>query len=76
MADETFDPIIRIKEVKRLTSLSVDTIRRGVKAGTFPAPKRLGVRAIGWPESVIKAWVHSSGEPEAKPSEKTSAPSS
>ena len=34
--------------VKELTGLSEPTIRRRVKAGTFPAPVRLSARCIRW----------------------------
>ena len=34
--------------VKELTGMSEPTIRRRVKAGTFPAPVRLSARCIRW----------------------------
>jgi predicted DNA-binding transcriptional regulator AlpA len=32
---------------------------REVKRGAFPAPVQISARLIGWPESVIAAWLAS-----------------
>jgi prophage regulatory protein len=39
--------------------LSKATIYKMIKAGTFPAPKQLGARSVGWLESDIEAWIDS-----------------
>lgn len=49
--------IIRIKETKQKTGLARSTIYAGVKQGSFPHPVKLGVRAVGWVESEIDAWI-------------------
>jgi len=43
--------------VSAQTCLSYSTIERGVKAGTFPKPIKIGLRAIAWNESDIYAWM-------------------
>ncbi len=72
MAADTIDPILKMPVVVKITSLSESSIRRGMRNGTFPACRRLGPRAIGWPESVIKAWVagydNAAAAPDAQPS--------
>lgn len=40
--------ILRRKEVEREVGLSRSTIYQRIKDGTFPAPIRLGERAVGW----------------------------
>ena len=43
--------------VKELTGLSEPTIRRRVKAGTFPAPVRLSARCIRWKAETLQNWL-------------------
>ncbi|MFL4597100.1 helix-turn-helix transcriptional regulator [Stenotrophomonas maltophilia] len=62
--------------VVKITALSESSIRRGMRNGTFPACKRLGPRAIGWPESVIKAWVAGTAVASASPGGRPTGPSS
>jgi prophage regulatory protein len=40
--------LLRRKEVEREVGLSRSTIYERIKAGTFPAPVKLGLRAVGW----------------------------
>lgn len=51
--------IIRRKEVSAKTGLPRSSLYDRVKAGTFPAPIRLGVgaKATGWVESEVNAWI-------------------
>lgn len=51
--------ILRRKQVEARTGLSRSSIYDGVKAGTFPAPVRLGARAVGWIESEVNDWLTS-----------------
>ena len=53
------DQLLRPPEVVRRTGLSRTTLWRRVRAGKFPAPTVLGVNAIGWPASIITAWLAS-----------------
>lgn len=48
--------------VKELTGLSEPTIRRRVKAGTFPAPVRLSARCIRWKAETLQNWLKAQQE--------------
>ena len=45
--------ILRRPEVQARTGLSCSTIYDSIKAGTFPAPIKLGPKSVGWVESEI-----------------------
>lgn len=49
-------PLLRRPEVERQTGLSRSTIYEKMEAGTFPRPRRIGRRAVAWPEAEIEAW--------------------
>ena len=51
--------IFRLPGVVERTGLSPATVWRLVRAGRFPAPIRLGVRAVGWRRADIQTWVAS-----------------
>jgi len=51
--------ILRLPEVKVLTGLSRSTIYAQMAEGTFPKPKRIGKRAVGWADSIITRWQES-----------------
>lgn len=56
---ETNDRVLRIKAVLGKTGLSRATIYREINANRFPKPKKIGPRAVGWPESAINRWLES-----------------
>jgi prophage regulatory protein len=49
--------ILRLPGVKEKTGKGKTAIYDAVKAGTFPAPIKLGRRASGWLESEIDDWI-------------------
>jgi prophage regulatory protein len=49
--------IIRLPTVCDKTGKNEQAIRRGAKNGSFPAPLSLGLRAIGWYEDEVDAWI-------------------
>ncbi len=49
--------ILRRPEVEHLTGLSRSTLYSMMVDGTFPKPVRLGKRAVGWPEVVVREWL-------------------
>jgi prophage regulatory protein len=49
--------ILRRKQVEKRTGLSRSTIYLRIQEGTFPKPINLGVRAVGWLENEIEAWL-------------------
>lgn len=50
-------PLLRLPSVEAQTGLSKSEIYRRIKLGTFPAPLKLGARAVAWPSAVIETWV-------------------
>jgi prophage regulatory protein len=49
--------ILRLPQVKARTGLSRSTIYVRIADGSFPPPVRLGLRAVGWLEEQIDAWI-------------------
>lgn len=55
------DPLrlLRMREVCQRSGKSRSAIFRRVAAGDFPAPVKVGARAIAWPEHEVTAWIAS-----------------
>ena len=53
------DRFMRQSEVLEAVGLSRQAIYEKRKAGTFPEPVDVGVAALRWRESEIKAWMES-----------------
>lgn len=51
--------IIRLRAVRERTSLSRSTLAKLEAAGQFPRRVELGLRATGWYEDEVTAWVES-----------------
>ena len=51
------DRLLNLKSVLRETDLSRSSILDFVKAGTFPAPVKVGPRAVRWRYSEIQEWI-------------------
>jgi len=51
------EAILRLPALKARVGLSRSSIYAHVADGTFPAPVRLGVRAVGWRESDVEKWI-------------------
>lgn len=49
--------VLRLPQVREITGLSRSTIYAGIKAGLFPAPFRLGPRAVGFSSEAVEAWI-------------------
>lgn len=49
--------LIRLPTLVRATGLGRTSIYRGIKAGTFPAPRKLGKRASAWLWRDVKTWI-------------------
>jgi prophage regulatory protein len=47
---------IRLPAVIAATGLSRSTVLRAVKAGTFPAPIHIGLRAVAWDSGAVAQW--------------------
>lgn len=51
------DILIRSREVQARTGLPKSSLHRMASTGSFPAPMKLGVRAVAWRESDVDAWI-------------------
>lgn len=49
--------LIRLPAVLKKVGFSRPTINRKVKDGTFPRPKKIGLRAVAWIESDVDEWI-------------------
>jgi prophage regulatory protein len=52
------DAIKRLPAVKEISGLGKTSIYEGVAAGTFPAPLKIGPRAVGWRASDLMQWLN------------------
>ena len=57
--------ILRIREVCEAIGLSKPTVYRMIGEGSFPAPVKLGARAVGWHLTVIDEWLQARPPAEA-----------
>ncbi|MCL4068337.1 AlpA family transcriptional regulator [Pseudomonas sp. GX19020] len=48
---------LRRTAVEKMTGLSRSTIYKLMAKGDFPRPVKLTEKAVGWPESVVAAWL-------------------
>ncbi len=55
--DRRTDSLLRLKDVKKRTGLSIATVYRREAAKTFPAKVRLGPKSVAWYQSDIDAFV-------------------
>ena len=53
--------IMRMPEVCQFTGLGKSTIYKKLADGSFPAPVRLGSRAVGWRSGDIVEWLEDPG---------------
>ncbi|AVS70985.1 AlpA family transcriptional regulator [Paracidovorax avenae] len=51
--------ILRVKDVLKAIKVCRATLYLWIKAGTFPAPIKLGPRAIGWTPDQLEKWIES-----------------
>lgn len=51
--------ILRLVAIQEKLGISKATIYRWMKSEGFPAPLRLGPRAVGWTEASIDEWLAS-----------------
>ena len=48
---------IRMEELRRITGISRSGIYDAVRAGLFPAPIRVGLRASAWLSDEVDGWM-------------------
>jgi predicted DNA-binding transcriptional regulator AlpA len=51
------DRIINKKQTASLIGVSVSTLDRMIRRNGFPQPLQLSTRRVGWPLSLILAWI-------------------
>ena len=51
--------ILRRPEVENLTGIPRSTLYAKIAAGDFPAPIKIGQRAVGWIEAEVHDWLDS-----------------
>lgn len=49
--------VLRAKDIGEIYRIPKSTLRRLVDAGDFPAPIRLGPRALGWHAAEVEEWL-------------------
>ena len=49
--------LMRSKEIQAKTGLPKSSLHNMARAGTFPAPLKLGARAVAWRESDVDEWI-------------------
>jgi len=49
--------LIRSKEVQAITGLPKSSLHNMARAGSFPAPLKLGARAVAWREADVQDWI-------------------
>jgi prophage regulatory protein len=53
------EEILRKPRVLAIVGLGNTSLYEAIKRGEFPAPVKLGVRAVGWRRSDLEAWLAS-----------------
>lgn len=51
--------LLRVREVCMRIGVGRTTVYAMVRVGSFPPPKRLGVRTVAWLESEVDSWIDS-----------------
>jgi prophage regulatory protein len=57
--DRAIDPLLRVKTVSNVTTLSVSSIYARLRLGTFPKPIKLSDGLVAWRQSAITQWLNS-----------------
>lgn len=55
------DALLKMQTVTQATGISSATVYRGVAAGTFPQPVRMGKRCTRWRAVDVRAWIQAQG---------------
>lgn len=55
--DNLPERLLKLRDVRAMTSLGTSTIYRKMAAGTFPRPRQLSEACVRWRESEILKWI-------------------
>ncbi|MGO6737139.1 helix-turn-helix transcriptional regulator [Rhizobium ruizarguesonis] len=50
--------LLKLREVRSMTSLGTSTIYRRMAVGSFPKPLVLSGACVRWQESAVLSWIH------------------
>lgn len=53
----TTEKLLRVNQVEELTAMKKSKLYDLVKQGQFPAPVRIGPRAVRWRLSAVQNWI-------------------
>ena len=53
------DRLLKMVDVRKITSLAKSTIYNLMDCGDFPRPLQVGAKAVRWRESEVAAWLES-----------------
>lgn len=56
-SNNSAETLLRLPQVEALVGLKRSSIYRAVKNQSFPAPVKLGTRAVGFPASQVQQWI-------------------
>ena len=54
--------LVRLRQLQKVIPLPTSTLYRHIRAGRFPAPKKIGLRAVAWDVRDIRAWIDAQGD--------------
>ena len=53
---QQFISFVKLAQVRTESQKSTSTIYRDIRNGTFPAPVKIGPRAVAWTRDSLEAW--------------------
>lgn len=51
--------LLRAPQVIARTGMKRSTLYQAIQRGDFPAPRKIGRRAVAWPSDAVDAWINS-----------------
>lgn len=53
----THEKLVRLPDVCSAVGMRKGGVYKAIREGRFPAPIKLGKRAVAWPESAVQGWI-------------------
>lgn len=51
------EKLLKLPDVCNAVAMRKGGVYKAIREGRFPAPVKLGKRAVAWPESVVQSWI-------------------
>ncbi|MBK7042240.1 MAG: AlpA family phage regulatory protein [Rhodanobacteraceae bacterium] len=51
------EKLVRLPDVCAAVGMRKGGVYKAIREGRFPAPIKLGKRAVAWPESSVQSWI-------------------